>query len=944
MTKQLYFIGTPEGQGSHDLARRVAEFLLKLDPEAPVPDLSRTLLVLPGQNAMRLLTDILAATGRGVFPPETATSGGLIHFGLDVAALAPAEQHMLWQKILNDPETDKCRDLFQHGLDRTNKKLIAGLAENLAALQIELNRELLSFAAAADILQETADHARWKDLASLEQRFNAMLKKYDLPDPLLQRQNAVSDLTVFRNYDRIVIAGVPDLPGPARKRLEMLEMTNAVQIDILIDAPPDMAIRFDDWGGVKPEAWSGYPLNFEQEGKNRIHVAADPADLAVLARELLPENGVFDCRKTVIATADPALVPWIRRELEQVPGMPEIYDPAGLPAGKLDLVPLLQLFYRLAEESQINVIRGLFAHRSFMAWLAEICSATENDLLAALDAYRLEHPVDVLSAQSPYAKSEALRRAFATILQIRDQLCSSTEPAKTLHDLFNRIYNRTPQPLHGVSFKQEADKFSTLLERFTESPLLTNLPALDFYEALVNAAAKLDLYPEHTPDAVEITGFLDLPFRNAERIILCGMNEGVLPESIRPTNFLNDTKRKILGLPDNAQRFARDCFYLYTILKDAPRSEFIVCRTDEKGAPLRASTLFFAGSENLEQRAGILFSPPPVMPETSAEQNVVTLGIQPDLTHAFGSKDDPEQIQLSVTGFKGLLNDNTLLDAFFSRSMGMTKNDYEATELDNLAFGTVCHAALEHFDIHSCSSEEEAVNTLCANFSRELTKKCGSTLPPAIRIQKEMFLRRIDHTARKLFAEKDHFDLLKQEWDLNGGKGILFHGILVKGKIDRIELSRDRRTLRLIDFKTSDKGDPPQATHCKPIGSSERFRFIDLQLPLYRMLLPLDETFWQEVGLKPEDVSFQCGYFNIPKAVTETGYSMWQDLERHLRQAEETVKEVAERIRSEIRQKRLAEFKPGPYSDFLEFYRTDPLTALRGIDWKKEQEEKEAEA
>ena len=942
MTKQLYFIGTPEGQGSHDLARRVAEFLLKLDPGSQVPDLSRTLLVLPGQNAMRLLTDLLAATGRGVFPPETATSGGLIHFGLDVAALAPAEQHMLWQKILNDPETDKCRDLFQHGLDRTNKKLIAGLAENLAALQIELNRELLSFAAAADILQETADHARWKDLASLEQRFNAMLKKYDLPDPLLQRQNAVSDLTVFRNYDRIVIAGVPDLPGPARKRLDLLEMTNAVQIDILVDAPQEMAIRFDDWGGVKPEAWSGYPLNFEQEGKNRIHVAADPADLAVLARELLPENGVFDCRKTVIATADPALVPWIRRELEQVPGMPEIYDPAGLPAGKLDLVPLLQLFYRLAEESQINVIRGLFAHRSFMAWLAEICSATENDLLAALDAYRLEHPVDVLSAQSPYAKSEALRQAFATILQIRDQLCSSTEPAKTLRDLFNRIYNRTPQPLHGVSFKQEADNFSTLLERFTESPLLTNLPALDFYEALVNAAAKLDLYPEHAPDAVEITGFLDLPFRNAERIILCGMNEGVLPESIRPTNFLNDTKRKILGLPDNALRFARDCFYLYTILKDAPRSEFIVCRTDEKGAPLRASTLFFAGSENLEQRAGILFSPPPVPTDISRENDCSTFGIQPDLSHAFSGKDNPEQIQLPVTGFKGLLSDNTLLDAFFSRTMGMTKNDYEATELDNLAFGTVCHAALEHFDVHSCSLEEDAVNTLCANFSRELTKKCGSTLPPAIRIQKEMFLRRIDHTARKLFAEKDNFTLLKQEWDLNGGKGILFHGVLIKGKIDRIELSRDRRTLRLIDFKTSDKGDPPQATHCKPIGSSERFRFIDLQLPLYRMLLPLDATFWQEVGLKPEDVSFQCGYFNIPKAVTETGYSMWQDLERHLRQAEKTVKEVAERIRSEIRQKRLAEFKPGPYSDFLEFYRTDPLTALRGIDWLKEEEEAEA--
>ena len=935
MVKKLHFLGRSETAGKHDLARRVADFLLKLDPETPVPDLSRTLLVLPGQNAIRLLTDLLAA-GQGVFPPAAATSGGLIHFGIENDALTPAEQNLLWQQILNEPETDRCSALFLHGLDRTNKKLIAGLAENLTALQIELNRELLSFAAAADILQETADHARWKDLAALEQRFNAMLKKYDLPDSLLQLQNAVSDLTVFRNYDRIVIAGVPDLPGPARKRLEMLEMTNAVQIDILIDAPPEMAIRFDDWGGVKPEAWSGYPLNFEQEGKNRIHVAADPADLAALARELLPQDGVFDCRKTVIATADPALVPWIRRELENVPGMPEIYDPAGLPAGKLDLVPLLQLFCKLVEEPQINVIRGLFAHRSFMAWLAEICSATENDLLAALDAYRLEHPVDVLSAQSPYVRSGALRRAFAEILQIRDQLCSSTEPAKTLRDLFNRIYNTVPQPRHGVSFKQEADKFSALLERFSESPLLSKLPAHDFYEALVNAAAKIDLYPEHALNAVEITGFLDLPFRNAERIILCGVNEGVLPESIRPTNFLNDTKRKILGLPDNAQRFARDCFYLYTILKDAPRSEFIVCKTDEKGAPLRASTLFFTNSEHLTERAGILFAPP--LPDEKPDENgrYNEVKIEPDFTDAFGNKDNPEQIRLSVTSFAGLLDKNTILDTFFSHSMGITKNDYEATELDNLAFGTVCHAALEHFDVHSCSSEEDAVNTLCANFNRELIRKCGSTLPPAIQIQREMFLNRMTHTAKKLFAGKDQFDLLKQEWNLNRGKSILFHGILIKGKIDRIEISRDRRKIRLIDFKTSDKGEAPEKTHFKKAYQEKPARFLNLQLPLYRLLLPLDNTFWDEVSIDPRDVSFECGYFNIPKAVTETGYYMWPEMENHLSLAENTVDAVKELI-YKLRQATIPEFTPGKDSDFAEFYRPDVKDALSDkINWEED--------
>ena len=323
--KKVSFIGS-RTTGAHDFLQKTADFLLNSVPEAEIPDLSRILIVLPGQNAIRLLSDRLAATGKGVFPPDTATSGGLIRFGIEEKSIDPAERTLIWKKILTGLQAEGCpQKLFPNGLDHTNSKLITGLAENLSALQTELNRELLSFATAKDILQGNTDYDRWKALAELEQRFNAILEENTLPDPLLQLQNAVSDLTVFRKYDRIVIAGVPDLPGPALKRLELLEMTGTLPIDILVNAAPDMAIRFDPWGRVIPEAWSGYPLNFEQGGRNRIHIAADPADLARLTRELLPVGDVFDCRKTVIATADPALVPWIKRELKNVPGMPEIW-------------------------------------------------------------------------------------------------------------------------------------------------------------------------------------------------------------------------------------------------------------------------------------------------------------------------------------------------------------------------------------------------------------------------------------------------------------------------------------------------------------------------------------------------------------------------------------------------------------------------------------------
>lgn len=932
-SKNIHFIGHQEGTGKLDFLQRTGDFLLKYaSTENGIPDLSRTLLVLPGQNAIRLLTDYLAGTGKGIFPPDSTTSGGLIRFGITEKMLSPSEQNQIWQQILKEPETDRCTYLFIHNLDRRNKKLITDLAENLSALQSELNREMLSFSAVKDILQDTT---RWQDLANLEIRFHALLEKYNLPDPLLQLQNAINDLSVFCNYDRIVIAGVPDLPKPAKERLNNLLNTNQnIQIHILINAPQEMAIRFDDWGVVKPEAWSGYPLNFEQKGKNRIHVAADPADLARLTRELLPVDGEIYCDKTVIATADPALTPWIKRELKNVPGMPELYDPAGLTAGKLDLVPLLQLFCDLMEAPQIKVIRGLFAHRSFIAWLADTCSSTENDLLNALDAYRLKHLVDILSDQSPEAESKALGTAFAEILAIRSKLCKSTNHAGTLRDLFNQIYKKTPSPILGVSFRQEAEKFSVLLEQFMKSPLLTNLPAQEFYETLVKAAEKLNVYPEHAVDAVEITGFLDLPFRSAERIILCGVNEGILPETIVSTNFLNDTMRKKLGMPDNAQRFARDCFYLYTILKDAPESEFIVCKTDEKGMPLRASTLFFTDSEHLTERAGILFAKP--LPDEKPEENgrYNEVRIEPDFTDAFGNKDNPEQIQLSVTAFKGLLDHKSILDTFFARSMKIDVCDYEATELDSLAFGTVCHAALEHFDVHRCATERDAIDTLCANFRKELIKKCGSTLPPAIQIQEEMFRNRMAHTAKKLFAQKDDYDSLVQEWALNGGKGILFHDILITGKIDRIEICRDRKTIRLIDFKTTDKGETPEKTHFKKAYRNIPAHFLDLQLPLYRLLLPLDEAFWQQVGLDPDEVTFVCGYFNIPKAVTETGYYMWPEMKNHLSLAENTVDAVKELI-YKLRQATIPKFTPGQNSNFAEFYCPDVKNALSDkINWE----------
>jgi len=87
----------------------------------------------------------------------------------------------------------------------------------------------------------------------------------------------------------------------------------------------------------------------------------------------------------------------------------------------------------------------------------------------------------------------------------------------------------------------------------------------------------------------------------------------------------------------------------------------------------------------------------------------------------------------------------------------------------------------------------------------------------------------------------------------------------------------------VLDYKTGDQPLKPEAAHHVrvrantrlewlpdyarfQIGSTE-YRWKDLQLPLYRLGLNIN------LGNRIE-----CGYFNLPKATTETGIQIWPGL------------------------------------------------------------------
>ena len=127
--------------------------------------------------------------------------------------------------------------------------------------------------------------------------------------------------------------------------------------------------------------------------------------------------------------------------------------------------------------------------------------------------------------------------------------------------------------------------------------------------------------------------------------------------------------------------------------------------------------------------------------------------------------------------------------------------------------------------------------------------------------------------------------------------------IVVSGKIDRVERHAGTGAVRVIDYKTSDKGLPPLAAHVRSVRGEEiapdwaRFTmggkelvWTDLQLPLYL------EALAGEFG-----VMAGAGYFNLPKAVSDTALVPWEDYDAAWRVAARRCAEgVAAGVTAEI--------------------------------------------
>ncbi|MCH2162429.1 MAG: PD-(D/E)XK nuclease family protein, partial [Phycisphaerales bacterium] len=440
-------------------------------------------------------------------------------------------------------------------------------------------------------------------------------------------------------------------------------------------------------------------------------------------------------------------------------------------------------------------------------------------------------------------------------------------------------------------------------------PVLSAADGMDLFLAGISQA---EVRLDSGSRGIEVIGWLEAPFDHAPHVVVAGFNDGAVPQSRGVDALLPETLRNMeeLALPCEAGRTARDAWVMSTIRNRRPH--YLVARRDGRGEGLVPSRLLLHETEeDLARKVLALFDDkaPRIHPGRDA-----TVFSQPKAPIGEDAPEPPFN-RIRVTAFRDYLR---CPHGFWLRHiLRLQPPDRLGSEFDARGFGNILHKVVEEYGrIDGADAIEDPVRIetlLHEQLEEQLRSLAGQAPQLGMRIQRRILQHRLSAVARKQAIEnaagwrwQRRFIEYSMEklLDIPGQEPIL-----VTGMVDRIEQHPDEGW-RILDFKTSDRGDPPDKTHHAP-RSTEHWK--DLQLPLYRHLLADELSAIQEGRI-------QTGYFLVPAVTSKVGIRM-------TKRVHGLQDEAIERARQIVRDVRAGRFEPGPRTPSD----TDPFAMIQRV-------------
>ncbi|MDA0323761.1 MAG: PD-(D/E)XK nuclease family protein [Verrucomicrobia bacterium] len=897
------------------LSAGLREFLLP-DDAVGVRDLSDRVVIVPTRQAGRRLRETLAlacdARGTGLISPQIITPGTI--FQWDESADAEASVALVkatWARVLGAIEIDRYGGLFPSGGPTSDFQWCLQTGEQMQALRAALVEGGLSVADVAgmgDAVEE--EWQRWQDLADLERIYIEALSRSGHIDPHLGRLRAAERLAVPPATSCIILAAVPDPPTIAIKALERL--VGETRIEVLVQAPVDLKDCFDAWGRPDREFWGSCEIPVGCASTDLI-LAGSPGSqgarvLDVIAREA-DRYGPGD---VAVGVADREVIPPLEAGLAAL-GL-KAYDPSERKLRDHPVCSLLGIYSELVVSPSYSAVRRFLREADVLRFLERHHDVSTSRLLPALDENQnrflpgsLQGLVDsesrIAAVKGASAWPADLRTAV-TYVQSLITAYRSSEAALSvqafLRDVLRGRELRSDVPLDDEMSRACGVLNDALLSVAQGAVGELGLSGDETLAVLGRVVPDLEYAREREGAVIDLEGWLELAWNDAPLLIVTGMNEGRVPDGRLSDAFIPDSLRTRLQLKDDASRLARDAFIMRCCIesrRSSGRAAFICGKRSQSGDPLRPSRLMFrCPDDELPARASALFGPVDVERASAAATHAFQLNAEASRLARPVAR--PERI--SVTALSDYLA--CPFRFYLARVLGLEVINDSKDSPDALDYGNMVHAALEWMagdsDLWRHADGDVLGQHLGQHVEGWARERYGAQPGMAMRVTLE------SAKARLAAAARQHVELVRDGWEIMGSEQKLeleVSGLTLVGKIDRIDRHRESRRIRVIDYKTSDQPVNPRQAHLRKwregmpeishadVGGSE-YSWVDLQLPVYDLVLRRMHTV---------DRIDELAYFNLPKAVTETGVSAWSDFsDAHREAAEQCLERVLAAIRS----------------------------------------------
>ncbi len=769
----------------------------------------------------------------------------------------------------------KSSTIFSNGKPTRNTCLM--VAKELEHLKSLLAEKPASFSDIYNIIKNLPtsnfyEISLWGELEKLE-----MLYTHFLGEKKCKYKVLIDGIkNIKTSYSKIAIAGNINVPQSLKLLLENLQKTAETYILIATNASVK---DFDEIGRPRPEVYTTKPINITQDNTFTFASVEDEAQcVAQIAQAYAPK-----IKQTLSISCEQTQNADIFKEK-----MAKLGISADIPeARKLSQ----SMLYKLIKACASCVENDSFAR--FFEVLVNPLMSQYISQKTAISQYELKNQADILRETYIPQTSQALLTILAehsnteyleayTIVRNSIYSILSTdlnEVVNTLQDILS-----TTEPMLGSLAKFEFEALDSVKNCAKEIEQANfNFLQSEIAEMLLNSLEKPSSESTSTPDTIPLNNWIEIFWSNKPNLLLCDMNDGIVPLMESENQFLTDSLRQRLNISNSQQRRARDAYMLETLLSTRSNNvQILYSLKDLSQSPTIPSRILMQAEDSqIASRVKHLFTEPQIDKLELSAPTLLPLKIKEQL---------PEGFKMSASKFNTYLN--SPIEFYVNYILKAQEVSPEKTELDALQYGSIFHEVMRSFAISKYKNSKDPQEIFmymdsCAKAYEH--REYGTALSAEVRIQ-------LHAMRQKLAAVAE----VQAKWASEGWQifetperkfNIEINSMQITGSIDRVDYNKDLDKFMVIDYKTYSKSKKniTREKHFKNLDENGFPNWLNLQMPLYVMALN------EQLNVKS-----QCAFFVSPNDTATTMIDIWDISDTELKSAEEKIREIINSIKANI--------------------------------------------